>query len=54
MCSASNKEIKTFVMDNFHKLTWEKELGRKKKYYIEDLIPLIIINKKAYIRANIS
>ena len=30
-CPINNKEIKTFVMDKFHKRTWEKELARKKK-----------------------
>jgi hypothetical protein len=39
MCPTNSKEIKTFVMDKFHKRTWEKELGRKKKYYIEEFNP---------------
>ena len=33
MCPTNNKEIKTFVMDKFHKRTWEKELGREKVLY---------------------
>ena len=36
MFPTNSKEIKAFFMDNFHKCTWEKELGRKKKYYIEE------------------
>ena len=41
-------------MDKFHKCTWEKELGRKKKYYIEEFNPTHNHQKKAYIGANIS
>jgi hypothetical protein len=39
MCPTNCKEIKTFVMDKFCIRTWEKELGRKKKYYIEEFNP---------------
>ena len=53
-CLINNKEIKTFVMDKFHKHTWEKELGRKKKYYIEEFNPTHNHQQKAYIGANIS
>lgn len=34
MCPINNKEIIFFLMDKFHKCTWDNELGRKKKYYI--------------------
>jgi len=34
-CPINNKEIKAFVMEKFHKHTWDKELGIKKNYYIE-------------------
>jgi hypothetical protein len=54
MCPTNSKEIKTFVMDKFHKRTWEKELGRKKKYYIEEFNPTHNHQQKAYIGANIS
>ena len=54
MCPTKSKEIKTFVMDKFHKRTWEKELGRKKKYYIEEFNPTHNHQQKAYIGANIS
>ena len=33
MCPTRSKEIKAFVMDKFHKCTWEKELGKKKVLY---------------------
>ena len=46
-CPINSKEIKAFVMEKFHKHTWDKELGSKKKITIlKCLIPLIIINPK--------
>ena len=54
MCPINNKEIKSFVMDKFHKRTQERALGRKKKYYIEEFSPTHDHQQKAYIRANIS
>ena len=53
MCPTSSKEIKAFVMNKFHKCTWEKEL-RKKNYYIEEFNPSHNHQQKAYIGANIS
>ena len=41
-------------MDKFHKHIWDKELGRKKKYYIEVFNPTHNCQPKAYIEANIS
>ena len=41
-------------MDKFHKCTWEKKLGRKKKYYIEEFNPSHNHQQKAYTSANIS
>ena len=41
-------------MDKFHKRTWEQELGRKKKYYIEEFNRTHNHQQKAYIGANIS
>ena len=41
-------------MDKFYKRTWEKDLGRKKKYYIEEFNPTRNHQQKAYIGANIS
>ena len=41
-------------MDKFHKCTWEKELARKKKYYIEEFNPTHDHQQKAYIGGNIS
>jgi hypothetical protein len=54
MCPTNSKEIEKFVMDKFHKRTWEKELGRKKKYYIEEFYPTHNHQRKVYIRAHIS
>jgi hypothetical protein len=54
MCPINSKEIIFFVMDKFHKRTWEKELGRKKKYYIEEFNPTHNHQQKAYIGANFS
>jgi hypothetical protein len=53
MCPTNSKEIKTFVMDKFHKRTWEKEVERK-KYYIEEFNPTHNHQQKTYIGANIS
>ena len=44
-CPTNNKEINTFVIDKFHKWTWDKGLGRRKKCYIEKFNPLTIIIK---------
>ena len=41
-------------IDKFHKSTWEKELGRKKKYYIEEFNPNHNHHQIAYIWSNIS
>ena len=48
------KEIIFFVMDKFHKCAWEKELGKNKKYYIEEFNPTHNHQQKAYIGVNIS
>jgi hypothetical protein len=54
MCPTNNKEIKDFVIDRFHKRTWDKGIGRKKKYYIEEFNPTYNHHQKAYIGDNIS
>jgi hypothetical protein len=53
-CPTNSKEIKAFVIDRFHKRTWDKGLGIKKEYYIEEFNPTYNHHQKAYIRANIS
>ena len=53
-CPINSKEIKAFVMEKFHKHTWDKELGRKKNYYIELFNPTLSHQPKACIEANIS
>ena len=53
-CPTNSKEIKAFVIDKFHKQIWDKEIGRKKKYYIEEFNPTYNHHQKDYIGANIS
>ena len=52
-CPTNSKKLKTFVMEKFHKQVWGKELGRKKKYYIEEFNPTYDLKQKEYIRASI-
>ena len=52
-CPTNSKEIKDFVINKFHKQTWDKELRRKRKYYIEEFNPTYNQHQKAYIEANI-
>ena len=52
-CLANSKEIKAFVINKFHKQTWDKEIGIKRKYYIEEFNPTYNQHQKAYIGANI-
>ena len=37
MCPTNSKEIKAFFIKKFHKRTWDKDLRRKRKYYIEEI-----------------
>ena len=53
-CPTNNYEIKAFVINKFHKHIWGKEIGRKKKYYIEEFNPTYNHHQKDYIGANIS
>ena len=41
------------ILNKFHKRTWDKKLGRKRKYYIEEFNPTYNQHQKAYIGANI-
>ena len=50
----NSKELKDFVMEKFRKKVWGKELGRKKKYYIEEFNPTCDLQQKEFIRASIS
>ena len=43
-----------FDMEKFHKKVWGKELGRKKKYYIEKFNPTCDLQQKEFIGASIS
>jgi hypothetical protein len=53
-CPTNSKVIKAFVIDRLHKQIWDKGLGRKKEYYIEEFNPTYNHHQKAYIGANIS
>ena len=52
-CPTNRKELKDFVMEKFHKKVWEKELGRKKKYYVQEFNPACDLQQKEYIGDNI-
>ena len=46
MCPTNSKEIKAFVIKNFHKRTWDKELGRKRSIILKSLtLPTINIKR---------
>ena len=53
-CPTNSKELKDFVMEKFRKKVWGKELGRKKKYYIEEFNPTCDLQQKEFIGASIS
>lgn len=40
-------------MEKFHKHIWEKQLGRKKKYYVQEFNPTRDLQQKEYIGASI-
>jgi hypothetical protein len=44
-CPTKSKEIKVFVIDRFHKRTWDKGLRRKKSIILKSLTPHTIIIK---------
>ena len=46
MSHKQQRDKKKIVMEKFHKRTWDKELGRKKNYYIEVFNLTIVINQK--------
>ena len=52
-CPTNSKELKKFVMEKFRNQVWGKELGRKKKYDIEEFNPMYDLQQKEYIGANI-
>ena len=41
------------ILNKFHKRTWDKNPGRKRKYYIEEFNPTYNQHQKVYIGANI-
>lgn len=52
-CPKNSKELKNFVMENFCKSIWGKELGTKKNYCVEEFNPTCDLQQKEYIVANI-
>ena len=42
------------MLEKFRKGIWGKELGRKKKYYVQEFIPTCDLQPKEYIGASIS
>jgi len=53
-CPTNSKDLKSYVMEKFHKHIWGKELGRKKKYYVQELNPTCDLQQKEYIGASIT
>ena len=53
-CPTISKGLKNFVMEKFRKRVRGKELGRKKKYYIEEFNPTCDLQQKEFIGASIS
>ena len=49
VCSTNRKALKDFVMKKFCKKVWGKELGRKKKYYIEEFNLTCDLQQKEFI-----
>jgi len=53
VCPTNSKELKNFAMEKLCKRIWGKELGRKKKYYVQEFNPTCDLQQKEYIRARI-
>ena len=52
-CPTNSKDLKSYVMEKFRKHIWGKELGRKKKYYVQEFNPTCDLQQKEYIGASI-
>ena len=52
-CPTNSKELKNFVMEKSCKRVWGKELGGKKKYYIEEFNHTYDLQQKEFIGASI-
>ena len=52
-CPTKSKELKNFVLEKLCKGIWGKELGRKKKYYVQEFNPTCDLQQKEYIGASI-
>ena len=53
-CPTNSKELKDFVTEKFCKKVWGKELGRKKKYCIEEFKCTCDLRQNEFIGAIIS
>ena len=45
-CPTNSKELNNFVREKFRKGIWGKELGRKKKYYVQEFNPTCGLQQK--------
>jgi len=52
-CPSNSKDLKSYVMEKFCKHIWGKELGRKKKYYVQEFNPTCDLQQKEYVGASI-
>ena len=52
-CSNTNADIRKFVREKFHNAIWNKNMGRKKAYYIKEFNPTGELDEKAYLGAGI-
>ena len=52
-CPTNSKELKNFLLEKFRKGIWGKELGRKKKYYVQEFNPTCDLQQNEYIGASI-
>jgi len=52
-CPTNSEDLKSYVMEKFHKHIWGNELGRKKKYYAQEFNPTCDLQQKECIGANI-
>ena len=49
----NSKELKNFVMEKLRKGIWGKELGRKKKYSVQEVNPTCDLQQQEYIGASV-
>lgn len=52
-CPTNSKNLKSYVMEKICKHIWGGNLGRKKKYYVQEFNPTCDLQQKEYIGASI-